>query len=535
MKKLFLLVSALVVASMMLGACGTTATSTPTTAPQPTTAAATKVAATTAPTTAPTEVTSAPYMIDYYMVGNQDSDDRANVEAAINAYIEPLINANVTFHIIPWGDWAGKAVTALEAGEKMDIFFTADWEYYSKEVSEGLLLPLNDDNGEYGNLLTQYGQDITSSLNPGYITGTQINGVNYAVPTNKELSVPWGFVYNGTIADAIGFTDADATAITSMADLEPWLEKAKAAYPDIFPYLTDGGLGFLQWQHGFTNLSDYVVNMSAIPDASGIVDETILSPIQTDWMKDYLNTVYSWMQKGYIDPNAGLTTFITSDYLNSGKFFIEPMPLKGNNIKATELMSGSGNPDLVLKEIYATPKIINTSDTGGSMLAIPVTSENPVVAMQYINLMHSDPTLINMMLYGVPDVDWTVDADGRVNVAESNTWVTSIAGAWVMGDVTLQKVTNKEDPDKNQMLIDYSSDAIPMPSLGFRFDQSPVAAEVTAVQTVVDNEQRALLTGSVDPATALPTFIADLKAAGLDTIITEVQTQYAAWKTAKGG
>jgi putative aldouronate transport system substrate-binding protein len=474
-------------------------------------------------------------MIDYYQVGNSDSDERPAVEAAINAYIEPLINAHVTFHIIPWGDWTTKGVGALEAGEKMDIFFTADWSFYSKEVGEGLLTALNDDNGPDGNLLKQYGQGITKTLTPAYLTGSAINGVNYAVPTQKELSVPWGFVYNVAIADEIGFTDADAAAVKTMADLEPWLAKAKAAHPDMFPYLTDGSIGFLQWQHGFNTISDLVFNQSAIPDASGKVDETILIPMETPWMKDYLGTVHSWMGKGYIDPNAGLTTFQTSESLNAGKFFIEPMPLKGNNIKAVELMTGSGNPDLKLKEIYVTPKVVNTSDAGGSMLAIPTTSKNPVAAMQYINLMHSDPTLVNMMLFGVPNTDWTVDSDGRVSVSASNTWVTAHPGAWVMGDITLQKVTNKEDPKKNQLLIDYAKDAIPMPSLGFRFDQTPVSAEVTAVTTVKDNEERALLTGSVDPATALPQYISDLKAAGLDTIIKEVQKQYDAWKQAKGG
>lgn len=523
-KQLYILVALVVAASMALSACGATPTAAPATAAPATAAPATEV-----PTQGP------PYMIDYWMVGNGDSEGRAAVEAAINAYIEPLINANVTFHIIGWGDFAGTAVMALEAGQKADIFFTADWEFYSKEVSEGLLLPLNDDAGPDGNLLEQYGQGIlTSSMAPAYLTGSQINGVNYAVPTNKELSIPWGFVYNVAIADEIGFTEADAAAIKTMADLEPWLALAKAAHPAMFPFDTDGGIGFLPWQHGFTNMSDFVVSMSSVPDASGVVDETILCPMETTWMADYVSTLYAWAGKGYIDPNAALTTFTILQDLNVGNTFIAVQPLKGNNIKATELMTGSGNPDLKLREIYGSPKVVNTSDTGGSMLAIPVTSENPVVAMKFINLMHTDPTLINMMLYGVPDVDWTVDPDGRVNVSESNTWVTAIAGAWVMGDVTLQKVTNKEDPEKNQKLIDYSADAISMPSLGFRFDQTPVVAQVTAIQAVVDGSQRALLTGAVNPTTALPQFIADLKAAGLDTVMAEVQTQYDAWKAAKG-
>ena len=523
MKKMFVVLSALIVALMVLAACGPAATATPASVAPTTVAPANTVAPTQAP----------PYMIDYYMVGNGDSDDRAAVEQAIDAYIEPLINADVTFHIIGWGDWAGKAVTALESGEKADIFFTADWEYYSKEVNEGLLTKLNDPTGSNGDLLAQYGKDITSSLNPAYVTGTQINGVNYAVPTNKELSVPWGFLYNAAVADQIGFTDADAAAIKTMADLEPWLVKAKAAGVK-YPYDTDGTVAFMQWQHGFTNMSDYIVNMSGMPDASGKVDETILVPMETSWMADYLNTIRSFYQSGYIDPNASLTTYNSNDNLNAGKFFVDVMPLKGNGAKASEMMTASGNPDLKLGEIYTEPKIVNTSDTGGSMLAIPVTSENPVVAMKFINLMHSDPTLINMMLYGVPNTDWTVDPDGRVSVAANNSWVTAIAGAWVMGDITLQKVTTKEDPNKNALLISYATDAVPMPDLGFRFDQTPVVAQVTAVQAVVDGGQRALLTGSVDPATALPQFIADLKAAGLDTIIAEVQTQYAAWKVASG-
>jgi len=169
-----------------------------------------------------------------------------------------------------------------------------------------------------------------------------------------------------------------------------------------------GLLPFCNGNMAFTNMSDYIVNMSGMPDASGKVDETILDPMETPWMATYLNTIHKYFTEGYIDPNSALTTYDTNVDLNAGKFFVEPMPLKGNGAKASELMEASGNSALNLGEIYTEPKIVNTSDTGGSMLAIPVTSENPVAAMQFINLMHSDPTLINMMLYGVPTTDWTV-------------------------------------------------------------------------------------------------------------------------------
>ncbi len=499
------------------------------------------------PTTAPAEPTAAPaeptkppapaetVVLDYYIVGAGDTDQRPLVEDAINAYIEPLIGAKVVFHIIPWADWASKAVTGIEAGEKMDIFFTADWYYYMQLASEGLFTPLNDDNGPNGNLLEKYGQGILSSLNPAFITGTQIDGVNYAVPTNKELSVPWGFVYNATLADEIGFTDEEAAKVKSFKDLEPWVAKAKAARPNEYPYLTDGGsVGFMQWVHSFAaNVDDFWLNMAAAPKADGTWDETIVSPIQTDWMKEYLTTMRDWYQKGYINPDAALTTFNTSESLNAGKFFIQPMPLKGANIKAQELVIASGNADLKLKEIYGMPKIVVSSDTGGSMLAIPSVSEHPVEAMKLINLMHTDSKLINMMLYGVEGTHWSLDPDGRVNVLNSG-WLGAHPGAWVWADITIQKVTNKEDPSKNQMLIDYSKDALPHPSLGFRFRTEPVAAELTAIKAVSDGMQRALMTGSVDPAVELPKYIQALKDAGLDTVKAELEKQYAEWKAKKG-
>ena len=43
-------------------------------------------------------------VLHYFWVANQDTEQRSLVEAAINEYIEPIINANVIFHLVGWGD-----------------------------------------------------------------------------------------------------------------------------------------------------------------------------------------------------------------------------------------------------------------------------------------------------------------------------------------------------------------------------------------------------------------------------------------------
>lgn len=472
--------------------------------------------------------------LDYYWIGNGDTDQRALVEAAINEYIEPMLGAQVVFHIVGWGDWDTKAVTGLQAGEKMDIFFTADWRNYMQLVSQELFIPLNANDGEYGNLLEQYGPDILSGLNPAFITGTQIDGINYAVPTNKELTVPEGFIYNVTVAEEIGFTDEEAAKITGLRDLEPWLEKAKAARPDEYPYLTDGGGGYQPWVPGFAaGISSNLISMKYDPDASGAFDERVASIMESDWAVEHTAIMHEWYTKGWIHPDAGLTTFNTGEIRNAGKFFIESQPLKGSNIKAQELINASGNPDLFLKEIYSQGKVNITTHSGGSMLAIPIVSEHPVEAMKFINLMHSDSKLLNMMLFGVEGTHWEFETDGRVNIID-NAWYGAHGGAWTLGNTMLQAVSNKEDPNKNKMLIEYSNDSVDHPSLGFRFRTEPVAAELTAITAVADGLHRALMTGYVDPAVELPNYIDALKSAGLDTVKAEVEKQYDEWKATQG-
>ncbi len=528
------LVSLFLLAAFVLAACAPSATPEQPAAEQPAAEQpAAEQPAAEQPAAPPQPTCDKPVTLDLYMVGGGDTPARPDVEAALNAYIEPLICADVRFNIVGWGDWFAKAITGIQAGEKMDIFFTADWWQYNELVAQGLLLPLNDDNGPNGNLLEQYGQGILKSLNPAFIAGTQVNGINYAVPTNKELAVPDGFVYNVAFAEQIGFTPADAAKIKTMRDFEPWLEKAKAARPDEYPYLLNYMPGFEPWLDGFASgVPQNIITMNGLPDANGKFDESIINVVESDWYREYVTLIREWHDKGWVNPDAALTGYEPDRIMNAGQFFVVAQPLKGNGIKSQELVNSSGNPDLRLAEIEWAPKVVNTVHTGGSMLAIPALSEYPVEAMKFINLLHTDPKVVNMVLFGVEGKHWQLEADGRVNIID-NAWYSAHPGAWVWGNTQIQYVTNKEDPNKNKLLIEYANDALPHPSLGFRFNKTPVEAEITAINAVVDAYWTPLLYGYIDPATELPKFIEELKAAGIDKVKEEVQRQYDAWKATK--
>ena len=478
-------------------------------------------------------VAEEPYTLDIYWVGNGDNEAvRAGVEAAVNEYIEPLIGANVSYHIIAWGDWNDKAINALQSGQKMDLIFTADWEGYGVEVAGGLLTPLDD-------LLEEYGQGIKETLPQTFLDGVKVGGVLYGIPTNKELCVPEGVIINKTAAEEIGWdVTADDPSITCLADLEPWLQKYKELHPDKYPYLMDGQAGRWPdepWCPDWAGMGTNSVAMKMAAGEDGTFDETVYSIFETPEQEEHIRMMYDWGQKGFIDPDAALTSFDYNGTFGRGDFLAFAQPLKGNGIKAAEMYAANATAEFECVEITMQPKYVVTTHAGGSMFAIPVTSQNPEKAMQYLNLMHSDATLVNLMLFGAEGVNYTKVNDQQVELTDQN-WYGVHGGAWTVGNTKLQYVLTSEDPEKNALLQSYADDAVATASLGFRFVKDNVADQIAAVDAVVAELAQPMMCGQVDPDDpdlGIEALKAALNEAGMPDIIAEVEAQYAEWKAAQ--
>ena len=468
------------------------------------------------------------YMLDIYWIGNEDNEEiRTGVQDAINKYIEPLIGANVTFHIVNWDHWEDEALAPLLAGEKVDLIFTADWRDYVTEINAGALTPLEDQ-------LTENGQDILATLSADFIEGAKYNGMLYGIPTNKELCVPTGFIVNKTAAQAIGW-DPDKDPVKTTEELEPWLAKYKEMFPDNYPYLMEKGRWSDEpWGHEWIGLEGDVLSMKYAKNENGEFDETVYSIYETPEQEEHIRLMRKWMEAGYIDPEAA--SYDYNKIFGSGNFLVFTQPLKGNNIKSVE-MYAANHPadaeDFECTEIILQDKYKVTCQAGGSMFAIGSSKKvkHKDIAMKYLNLMHSDPTLVNLMLFGVEGVNYTKANDKQVELTDKN-WYGLHGGAWTVGNTKLQYVLTSEDPEKNALLQAYADDAPKTASYGFRFDKSK-AATLDAVTEVVKKFATPLMVGSVDPddpELGLEAFRKALKDAGIDELKKEVEDQYATWK-----
>jgi len=484
------------------------------------------------------------YTLDIYWIANKDDETiRTGVEQAINEYLAELHkdkkikDMEVSFHLVTWDPaWTEQAIGALMNDEKIDLIFTADWEGYVQEIQAGKLTPLGD-------LLESDGQGILDTLSSDFLEGIKVNGEIYGIPTNKELCVPSGIIVNKTAAAEIGWDladyESDPAKKISTEELEPYLKAYKEKYPDKYPYLMEKDRWSDEpWGHEWIGLEEDVLDMKFAKDEKGEYDETVYSIYETEEQEKHIRLMYDWMQKGYIDPAAADPNYNYNAVFGNGDFLVFTQPLKGNNFKPIEMYGANKNPDVPdfeLTEIIMQDKYKVTNQAGGSMFAIPKSSKKKEVAMQYLNLMHSDPILVNLMLFGKEGVNYTKANDMQVELIETANWYGMHGGAWTVGNTKLQYVLTTEDPEKNAKLQEFALDAPMTASYGFRFDKNK-AETLDAVTEVVKKYARGLMVGAVDPDDSelgLEAFRKALKEAGIDELKAEVEKQYDRWKTEK--
>lgn len=451
----------------------------------------------------------APYELKLTFPGAKQKD-HDKVMAEVNKYLKEKINATLDLQPIEWGQWDQKVNLMIASREPMDIYFTAQWSGYAVNVSKGAFLDL-------GELLeTEAGKEIVATLDPAYLEGSKINGKNYGVPTNKEIAGQGGIIYRTDIAEELGL---DMSSIQSAEDLKPILQAVKEAKPEMIPlFMRDGETFNVHYFAQYDFLGDANIPGVVLKD----LDDTVVKPrFEFDRYKENLEIARDLYLANLINQDATTTTLSTQDAMQAGNVFMTIQPLKPGKAEEMAAVTNLGGK---LAQIALTDRTIATSETAGSMMAISTTSENPERAMMFINLLHTDQYLNNLINFGIEGDHFT--REGDIITPTENQTAYSPGAAWMFGNQFLNYVWNTEDPQKWEQFKDFNEGAKVSPGLGFTFDAEPVKTQVAAAVNVRKEYDAALDTGAVDPDEILPKYIEKLKAAGLDDIIAEKQRQF---------
>ncbi|MFD0698712.1 ABC transporter substrate-binding protein [Paenibacillus sp. GCM10027628] len=446
--------------------------------------------------------------------GTKVPKDLPLVQAEMSRYLQRKINTVIELRVIEWNAWADKSKMMKAAGEPFDLMFTAGWDNYADSVYKGQFTPLNE-------LLQLYGQGITEALGSDFMRASQINGRNYAVPTVKEFAQSYGLLLRKDLSDAYKF---DNTGIKSLNELEVMLRTLKSNEPGLSPLVGSRFANALL-------ASRYDVLAGNIGIAYRNSTPRVINITEDAEYADIMRRMHKWYQEGLIHKDAGTMEEDQSWYLiRSGKGAAIGSPLKPGKDKE---MSVSLGIDLV--QFAISPPITTSVEATGAMLAISRNSSNKEAAMRFLNLLYTDPALLNLLDWGIEGKHYVKISDNRIRYPEGvrASDIGYSNNAWMFGNQKLAYLWENEDPQKWLHYDRFNETAFRSAALGFFFNLEPVKTELANLAVVDREYQKGLYSGTINPDRILPLYIKQQKEAGIDKVVAEMQKQLDAWMLEK--
>jgi putative aldouronate transport system substrate-binding protein len=465
-----------------------------------------------------TTFAAAPYEIKWYFIGNGQQPDVKLVEDAASKYIQKKgLNATVKLQCYTWGDdYNNRMQMIIASGDPYDICFTSSWaNLYKENVAKGAFLDITD-------LLGKYAPKTKAQLHPAFISGSAIDGRNYAIPANKELAHQWCVMFNKNFVDKYKF---NISSVKTLADLEPMLKVIKDKEPGVIPFQNLQGESAFRVLD-FDRIADDYVPAALYNDSK---DMKIFNLLETKEFKDYLELARKYYVAGYVPADAATMSDFTTD-IKAGKVFCK---IESSKPFADEERTGSWGVPQVMVNI--TQPVVQTRDCTGSMQAISKTSKNPAIALKFLELFNTDKNLNNLINFGIEGKHFVKVSDNVIDYPKGVTAESSgykPGTPWMFGNQYINYFWKGENQQKWAAFKKFNDSSLSAKSLGFNFDGTPVKNEMAACQNIWSTSVGPMICGASDPKT-LPDVIAKFKAAGLDKIIAETQKQLDAWKAKK--
>ncbi len=446
-----------------------------------------------------------PYVIDWYLVTGSVPASTVEVEQKVNEYLKDKINAELKMHYFNWGAYDQKINVMIAGGDKFDIAHTSS-DKFLNDAAKGAYLPMNE-------LLDKYAPKTKEIIGEDFLKGSQINGVNYGLPANKDKGHHEGLLYRVDIAEELGLTEALNSA-KSMEDIYPILDIVKEKRPDIVPLLEMG----VNSEYSLIDIDPIAFPAAFRINEDGTVGDVINEVENEEYAeackRTRENRVLGYTQKGFKDVDE--------------KHFMEFMGLKPG--KDAEL---SASRKYEYKQIDITTPFMTNADSIGSLMGISRTSENPEVVMQFLELFNTDPYLNNLIVYGIEGVHYEKIEENRIRPIPDSGYGNS-GMQWEFGNTFINYLTEKEQADKVDKMKQYNDELLPVENLGFKFDASSLKTETGACLNIKAEFSNALVEAPDNYEELLAEYRAKLKSAGADKIVAEAQRQYDEWKKTNG-
>jgi len=455
--------------------------------------------------------------LKYYLFGSTNPDDDAVYEKA-KEIVRDKLGCNIEIIVVESGEYASKMQVLSAANEPFDVVFTSNWaNSYYDNVYDGNFVALDD--------LLDTVPDLVDMMPEYYWTGATVDGKIYAVPNQQIAARAPGLMIPTRNIELLNL-DASDYNIKDCTDYLEYLkivENYLVALNEVTgTYATAKEL----WSEGVQIFGFETLVSTKNPGAVMYNSEEplkVVNQYKSQEFVDYIKARREWQQKGLVQPEVTntreLETFIESEGA------IPSLEVIGTYKPGVEqeVSDTSGYPCTML--VNTTP-YLTTGATISTMNAVSATSEYPELALKFIELLNTDKELYNLLSFGIEGLNYAKLGENTIVTSSNNRYYQP---NWAIGCVYNSYLYEAQDEDIWEETKEINDSSINSPLLGFSPNLENIQVEIAGCTAVVEEYYSMLVYGVVDVDEVYPEFIEKLDAAGVDKIISELQSQIDAW------
>ena len=429
-----------------------------------------------------------------YMLGNPATKDDLNaVVEAMNEITREEIGAELDWTIIDGGSMSEKMNVIMASGEAFDICFTGYCNNYKNAALNGGLYDITD--------LLEECPGITEAVPDYALDQCYIDGRLYGIPNMQVLTSYYTVAFRKDLVEKYDF---DYESVETIADIEPFLEQVVENDPDYIP--TGASMGAYYLDRAFT---DNYLGLGSELVYSYETGE-LMSRLECPEFLDVINRAHDWYEKGYIRSDV-LTVENWDTELQTGR--VACWSEVGKPGLESEVFNKYG------VEVVTVP--ITSYRLGSpvsTMLSVGANSENPLKALQLIELLNTNEELHNLAVYGIEGTHYNLNDEGKVEPVE-NAGYNQVGFTWALGNQFITKLMYNQDDDVWEVTKELNDKAQLPKNFGFSIPSDvneELENERAAISAIIGEYDGIMTNGVKDPDEYLDTYrerIADNQAA----------------------
>ena len=477
--------------------------------------------------------TSEHVVITYLVTGDPPTNRTEDVLAKINEKLTEKVNAELKIRWIEWTDWTTKYNLALatQSGD-IDLIGTAtDWLNAWPNIQKGAFLPLSEE------MLQTYAPNTWAQVPQANWDLCKYNGEIYLMPEDNYAQ--WtnhGFMYRGDWARAAGLENG----VHSWKDLGVYFQYIKDNMPDVIPWDANGnGSSYGPqmaggWQTSHTpNIYIEGIGVDLFYGMSKDDPYTLSRYyLEGDELVNFATEMKKWADAGYWRTDVLNYTGDVAAEMEEGKTGAHQHHTQTWTGERTTMEKKQPGSDLGFfwfgEEMN---NVVALNITHGAM-AVAMTSKNPERALMVYDLMRNDPEIYRLMQYGIEGDMYTLDENGYlvrpegfeqgVDGVDLNYW-------WGRNDQLELRTADKDWEAIDALYSTYDAVKINYPYGKVVFELGNIQMYLDNLSNVYNTYMPRIVFGMMDdPEAYVAEFRAQLKAAGIDICMQEIQRQLAA-------